>query len=270
MRLFTSLCAPHSHSESAFRELRVIYANYSVDDGDGTDDTSAGAHNAGMLLVDGAFNVNSTSVAAWEAFLSGTDELPVQKMNAAGELSGYSADGDVSGVRFPRVQSVLGEEWQTSADENYWTGFRSLSPSEVLELAEAIVDEILLRGPFLSMGDFVNRKLEDSDQGKVGALQAALDATINNGISSNYDSAANNASHSQISDDSTQGAGFPGQLLQGDILQALAPYMSTRSDTFKIRAYGETTDPIDGSVVSESWCEVRTRRRTTILRSSLP
>ena len=37
--------------------------------------------------------------------------------------------------------------------------------------------------------------------------------------------------------------GFPGQLLQGDILQALSPFMTVRSDTFTIRAYGESRDP---------------------------
>ena len=86
-------------------------------------------HNAGHLMVDGSFNVNSTSVDAWEAFLSGTHELPYQKLNKDGKVTGFSRDGDVEGVRFPRVKAVLGGPMETDAlDENYWTGFRSLRP----------------------------------------------------------------------------------------------------------------------------------------------
>jgi len=53
-------------------------------------------------------------------------------------------------------------------DENYWTGFRNIKPEEVRELAEKIVEKIKKRGPFLSMGEFVNRKLDcDNDLGGV-------------------------------------------------------------------------------------------------------
>jgi hypothetical protein len=63
-----------------------------------------------------------------------------------------------------------------------------------------------------------------------------------------------------MSPGSTQGAGFPTQLLQGDLLQALAPYMQTRSDTFKIRSYGESLDPITGDPVSRARCEAVVQR----------
>lgn len=61
--------------------------------------------NAGFLLVDEAFNVNSTSIEAWEVFLSGTKGLPFRKLNNDGTVGVES----VSGVRFPRVQTVLGQ-----------------------------------------------------------------------------------------------------------------------------------------------------------------
>lgn len=217
----------------------------------------AGRTNAGMVLVDGAFNVNSTSVEAWEAFLSGTKGLPYQKMDEDGDITGFE---DVDGVRFPRVQTVMGEDWETTPDENYWTGFRSLTDVEVRELAEEIVDNIKTRGPFFNMSDFVNRELMDADEGKSGVLQAALDATINDTIPSSFEANADDGSFSNISADSTQGAGFPGQLLQGDILQALAPYMQTRSDTFKIRSYGETIDPLTQQTTGQAWCEAVVQR----------
>jgi hypothetical protein len=56
-----------------------------------------------------------------------------------------------------------------------------------------------------------------------------------------------------------QAAGFPGQLLQGDILQALSPFMTVRSDSFTVRAYGESVDPSNGKVI-EVWCEAVVQR----------
>lgn len=214
-------------------------------------------YNAGHLMVDGAFNVNSTSVDAWEAFLSGTHGMPYQKIDANGNITGFEAVKDGM-VRFPRVQSVFGKEMKSdSADENYWVGFRALTQEEVRELAEAIVGEIRARGPFLSMADFVNRKLEMGEHGHMGALQAALDKTINANINSGF---TLNATHPSLPPDAKQAAGFPGQLLQGDILQALAPCMTVRSDTFTIRAYGESINPSTGKVEAKAWCEATVQR----------
>lgn len=214
-------------------------------------------HNAGHLVVDGAFNVNSTSVDAWEAFLSGTHELPVQKLNANGVITNFAPSRS---VRFPRAASHLGGGMATNAiDDNYWTGFRELEQHEVRDVAEALVAEIKRRGPFLSLGEFVNRKLEDSESGKSGALQAALDATVNRDLDAEYESPADSNRFAGIPANSTQGAGFPGQLLQGDVLQALAPYMTVRSDTFTIRAYGEARDA-QNRVIATAYCEAVVQR----------
>lgn len=222
----------------------------------GTATTGSFFHNAGHLLVDGQFNVNSTSVDAWEAFLSGTHDLPIARVNQSGAVAGFS---DVNGVRFPRASSHLGGGMKTSSiDENYWVGFRELTQQEVREIAEEIVDGIKTRGPFLTLGQFVNRKLVNSDQGKSGVLQAALDQTVNQGLSSDYENPAGGYGH--IPAGSTQGAGFPGQLLQGDVLQALSPYMTVRSDTFTIRAYGEALNPTNGNITATAYCEAVVQR----------
>jgi hypothetical protein len=221
-------------------------------------ETGAFYHNAGHLLVDGAFNVNSTSVDAWEAFLSGTHKLPYQKMDANGLISGFSPVNKVKGVRFPRVKSVFGEGMETdSLDENFWVGFRDLKQDEVRALAVAIVDEVKKRGPFLTFGEFVNRKLEDGEFGERGALQAALDITVNEGLDNDF---GEDATHAGIPKYSSQASGFPGQLLQGDILQALSPYMTVRSDTFTIRAYGESRNPSSNRVEARVWCEAVVQR----------
>jgi hypothetical protein len=221
---------------------------------EGTDAHSGSFHhNAGHLLVDGSFNINSTSVNAWEAFLSSTLGLPVQQIDENGNTVGFRAPGN-GRVRFPRTQSPLGEGMLREApDDNYWTGFRELTPTEVRELAEAVVVEVKRRGPFLNRAEFINRMLRNGPEGQAGALQAALDTTVNRGISSNFERNAG-----AVDGNSTQGAGFPGQLLQGDILQALSPMMSARSDTFTVRAYGEIGPA--GNPLARAWCEVEVQR----------
>jgi len=222
------------------------------------DNLSAFYYNAGHLLVDGAFNVNSTSVDAWEAFLSGTYGMPYQKLDDAGKLvNGYETVSDA--IRFPRVEHVFGESFETGVptDAGYWTGFRALSPAEIRELAVEIVNQVVARGPFLNLGEFVNRKLEGGVLGEKGALQAALDNTVNDGIMAGYEA---QTTHPSLPAGENQAAGFPGQLLQGDILQALSPFMTVRSDTFTIRAYGETLNTTNGESLAKVWCEAVVQR----------
>jgi len=232
-----------------------------MDAGNGAGTTGSFHHNAGHLLVDGQFNVNSTSIDAWEAFLTGTHKLPVGRVNASGALAGFT---NVGGVRFPRASSHLGQGMKTaSINENYWTGFRELTQQEVRNIAGEIVKGIKTRGAFLTLGQFVNRKLvllpgESADLQKSGVLQAALDNTVNKGLDSNYEASAGN--YPQIPPNSTQGAGFPGQLLQGDDLQALSAYMTVRSDTFTIRACGEARNPANGNITATAYCEAVVQR----------
>ncbi len=224
---------------------------------EGNADKGSFFHNAGFLLVDGSFNIHSTSVDAWEAFLSGTQSLPVQKLNNNGGITGY--DSGITKVRFPRVKSNLGDGYETGdGDSDFWTGFRELTQAEVRDLATEIVAQNRLRGPYHGLGEFVNRRLKSGPTGLSGPLQAALDATVNSGTNP----LSSEATNGKISGSNPQQAsGFPGQLLQGDILQALGPYMSARSDTFTIRAYGEAVDPNDPTkVLASAWCEAVVQR----------
>ncbi len=224
-------------------------------------------HNAGYVLVDGAFNVNSTSVDAWEAFLSGTYQLPVPRLNGNNKDIAFSREG-IAGVRFPRVKTTYGTGMQTSAlNDNYWTGFRDLTSEEVRAIAREIVNGVRKRGPFLSLGQFVNRSLENSEEGKSGLLQAALDATVNNGSSDAFAEDIDGR-FQNIPPNNTQGAAFPGQLLQGDVLQALSPFMQVRSDTFTIRAYGEARNPKTGRTEARAWCEATVQRYPDPLKTT--
>jgi len=215
---------------------------------------------ASQLLLDGAFNVNSTSVEAWKAVLSGS--------------RASSADGL---VRFPRVLSAPGKTWTSSTsptDGSAWNGERALTDAEVERLAKAIVVEVKKRGPFLSLADFVNRRLADDATGRMGPLQAAIDAAglnapfvsafpLNNSKSlpdySHPDKLRDATRLEQTLKPATKAWGAPGFLTQGDVLQVLGPSLNARSDTFIIRTYGDAADS-SGTIRSRAWCEAIIQR----------
>ncbi len=196
------------------------------------------------LIVNGAFNVNSTSVEAWKALLSSTNGLEVL-------YDGNKTD-TANGSAFSRLSMPA----DTAGAE--WMGYRELSEAEVQELAEAIVDEVKLRGPFVSLSDFVNRRLADDDTGLKGALQAAIDATdINDDFNETVTSVPNITFDAHAV--GATAAGATGYLTQADVLQTIGPVLSARSDTFVIRAYGDSVNPVTGEKV-HAWCEAVVQR----------
>jgi hypothetical protein len=54
--------------------------------------------------------------------------------------------------------------------------------------------------------------------------------------------------------------GVPGYLMQQDIVQAFAPIMAVRSDTFTIRTYGEVINPNTDIVQGKAWLEAVVQR----------
>ena len=127
--------------------------------------------------------------------------------------------------------------------------------------------EVKARGPFRSFADFVNRNPSSTtaDHQRKGALQAALDRTINKGLPASVGknvefppSAYENAYATDKSEN--QAAGNAAHLQQGDILQSLAPVLQARSDTFRIRSYGEVPDATGTKIASRTWCEALVQR----------
>lgn len=53
--------------------------------------------------------------------------------------------------------------------------------------------------------------------------------------------------------------GIPGWLTQTDVLQVIGSSITARSDTSRIRAYGETLDP-SGKTAARAWCEAIVQR----------
>lgn len=194
---------------------------------------------ARQLMLDGAANINSTRVEAWKAWLGSLKDEGVEQVDSAGGLSTDSGQG----TPFFRHSVVGGDDGEA------WRGYVRLSDSQIESLAENIVEEVKKRGPFLSVSDFVNRRLTSDDTGKMGALQAALE---NSGLDT--------GSGSEL--------GIPGTIRQADVLNSLGGVISARSDTFVIRAYGESVDPEaggSGRVLARAWCEVVVQRVPTLL-----
>ena len=232
--------------------------------GDGLPATASNSRLAAQnLVVDGSFNINSTSVEAWKAIFSSLKNVPVGTQTAT--------SAPFSRTLTPTAGSAAAA---TGTSPDSWTGFRDLSSAEVQSLAEEMVMQIRKRGPFLSLADFVNRRLiKTADDtfglGLSGALQAALDRAINQ--TSRLTAAFNVKTSATASNSATNPnqiafseigyilpaalAGFPGYMLQGDVLSALGPTLSARSDTFTIRTYGDATNPATGAVIGRAWCE---------------
>ena len=212
---------------------------------------------ARSMLLEGAFNVNSASREAWKAVLAGARGVPVP-----------GGGDEPARTPFSRLDRAAAP----SDSPNPSARMRSLTDAELERLAEAVVREVRRRGPFMSLSDFVNRRLVNStggDQvGLKGALQAAIDAAGLNAaapLSATFATEPNRhplgrALSADGSASSAQSAlGATGHLLQSDILNAIGHGLAARSDTFVIRAYGESVGA-DGRTGAAAWLELTVQR----------
>ncbi len=240
---------------------------------------------AAYFMVDGAFNVNSTSPEAWMAVLSGNQGMDIAytdlKSGASGQDASYDGESGLAAIL--RSAFPMGE---LSVDEqgDFWRGFGGISnevgsdgvsPSPLRRLAEEIVAEVRKRGPFRSLGEFVNRKPgTDRELALRGPLQAAIDrsglnttgrpeqrfgTTLASEPEWNFPEAVR--ADSALGQSGFRGKNAPGYITQADLLTAIGPFLSVRSDTFVIRAYGDVTNPLTGNTVqAKAWCEAIVQR----------
>jgi hypothetical protein len=241
--------------------------------------TDAHWRTAALLLVDGAFNVNSVSVPAWKAFLSGLkgEDVPVRATSSTPELVSTTdtpvpglilpiVPHDPDGKKKPKDSLIPEDSLNDSRNPEQWTGFRALTDYQIEELATAIVKQVRLRGPFTSLADFVNRRPgSDKNLALSGAIQSALDdpdVSINEAYRSGSRALpAGSASGFPFpeAEAGPKAVGAPGYVKQGDILTAIAPLITVRGDTFLIRAYGDARDK-SGNIIARAWCEAVVRR----------
>jgi Tfp pilus assembly protein PilX len=291
-----------------------------------TDPNTASSH----LMINGAFNINSTNKDAWKALLAGNRFLK----HPADAAAGASSD-----ALFPRSleQTSPGLSSPTGTADDSFSGFRRLSNQQIDAVAEQIVKQVRMRGPFLSLSHFVNRALVDlttrnaaiNPLSRSGALQSALD---NSGVNISPDgkmsafskslnvttdkvllqadpnrapkadlwgtqsNGSRGTTYGGTSDDGSpvwasqskdlnpgsvasivadrimvtdnnmkieqgfRSTGIPGWITQADVLQAIGPSIAVRSDTFRIRAYGEALGPDGKIVIARAWCEAIVQR----------
>ena len=207
----------------------------------------------------GAFNVNSTSEEAWALFLaSGTNEvLPILDMLTASTTLANAAISSDSAVS--RFAPLIGDEEDATSDgQERWEGHRRLTAAQITALAQNVVAEVKARGPFQSVAEFVNRRLDSGTAtGNSGALQTAIE---NSNFNTDFglDAPKNNDELSGSGTGNTSD-GAATQITQADLLNRLAPSLTVRGDTFRIRAYGEVAD-IRGQT-TKAWCEAVVQRQ---------
>jgi hypothetical protein len=133
---------------------------------------------AANLLLKGGFNINSTSEQAWRAVLGGINQLSYDPVSA-------NASGGPLPAALPRFAKPTAAPGVDGTKAWAWQGYRFLTDAQIDQLAKNIVAEIRNRGPFVSLADFVNRRLVDNaattgsngNEQLKGVLQAAIDET---------------------------------------------------------------------------------------------
>ena len=212
-------------------------------------------------FIDGSFNVNSTSVLAWSALLRANRHLSIQ-------FSGTSSTDQNRGTPFPSTTSPIAPG---NGSAPFWSGFSRLSDTQIDALAAEIVKQVRLRGPFMSLSDFVNHRIgtPKTTANDMGALQASIEnANINSAVKAGASGTTpvyHGAMSIYLPNPGTVGSrktttAIPTDITQTDLLLPLAPRLSARSDCFRIRAYGDVRSEDGKVIVAQAYCEAVAQR----------
>lgn len=233
---------------------------------------------ASHLVVEGPFNINSTSVEAWKVFFSSLKGKPIAYLDG-GKAPQVAATGETIPIgmgSLPNGMPATIADTEDPRDPAQWKGLRVITEQEIEALAQAMVREVKKRGPFLSLSEFVNRRLDSNNTGGMalkGALQAALDYDGADGKGPEVTINKNFRSDARILDSEVASIGFAFQdaakgpaaygssayVDQADVLRQFAEQLTPRGDTFVIRTYGDALDK-NGKVIARAWCEAVVQR----------
>ena len=125
---------------------------------------------ASGLMVEGAFNINSTDKNAWKVFLASSRHFKHPSDTAIHKEATFPRS-----LEQPTAHALPA----TGKQNDSYSGYRRLSDAELDALATEIAKQVRRRGPFVSLSHFVNRALvdigKDPELSRSGALQLALD-----------------------------------------------------------------------------------------------
>ncbi len=234
---------------------------------------------AQYLMVDGGFNVNSTSEEAWAAVLQGlakrklvtnvSEKLSIVEENKAPEQVLFSrfmvstTDKSVDSLGGYSMLQGSASFRKNSGMTSAWGEVRMLEPEQIRELAKQMVKQVRERGPFLNMSDFINRRLESGSKNALkGALQAAIDATDINADFQEVQAARGNQGTLFVHPEAEEGSIYtaaPGYLIQSDVLASLGNVLTVRDDTFTVRSYG-CVKSASRAILAQAWCEAVVQR----------
>jgi len=251
---------------------------------------------AAHLRVPGQFNVNSTSVPAWRALLGSLRETRVPVLRP-----GSTSATEVA-ARNPLPRMGVAHEGSSSGGGNAGAvlGFAALTDEQLDLLAAEIVRQVRLRGPFLSLGEFVNRRLApadgtETDPSLAGALGMALRAlerapnrhpapraaALGKPVAKasdfpggllprlslgDWNSPTGDYSHPRAAEGNSN-FGLPAWPRQADLLATLGPVMAARDDTFVVRAFGSA--PAGRGASGRAWCEAVYQRLPDYIDASV-
>lgn len=227
---------------------------------------------AAYCLQKGSFNINCTDSNAWGRFLRRSlDGVSIKFTDGTSDSRGGYIGFPSSSSPTPPLAGEGSSSVQT------WGGWSRLAlKDQINNLAAGLANEVKKRGPFMSVSDFVNRKVGGAtvtDAHYKGAIQAAVDTMdLNDKVEQNVYSPVIGAAsppapvYSNTNYFATTGGsnrrstdGIAGSITQANVLRALAPRLSARSDTFRIRGYGEVRDASD-NIVAMAMCEALVQR----------
>lgn len=233
---------------------------------------NAEEYSSEKLLVEGSFNLNSTSGDAWAAILGSIfiREWEVANINPKGDL-----DEDLPRLKVEIGQTIL--RFPQSAHEVFDCGYRPsmLPPTEYFRvgakffrndsgksdiepyrklgnaIAERVGERIRLLGPFVSIEEFLApvksngfRDPKDSTKYLSAMERAIIDVVELNQTDSGADIWHHTSSF----------------LSQADVMTGLAPVATTRGDTFVIRSVGRSQTDLQGNDIANVICEARIQR----------
>jgi hypothetical protein len=254
----------------------------------------AGAYASRFLLQRGAFNVNSTSAAAWRAVLSSV-RFPADLAFERADIDNASVPTSVTGSQRAEdaviAESFNDPAWgsagasgpaffrfpQTAQETYYWSNSPALTTSQLsrqafrqgvrggtanalhgLSAAQVAVFasriSALVRAKHAASGPFRSMEEFVNARPELGGR-----SVLERAIAEAELNAVPLRPLAEVADPAHLGFSSL-TLTPADVLTAIAPYLRNRSDTFAIRAYAESLNPPTGAVAARAWCEAIVQR----------